>query len=167
MIIQGRYYPSAKVVFVDLDETLITSMSKKPETPLPTIYSGGYWSVKRPGAIRLLAWMKNIQGCEVYILSAGSTSHVARSVKGFGLDKIVDGYISMDDVYGDVLQDIHRGRPWLLIEDRPLGDGIVMEKMKALGNLHASHYRHVKPFQGDPRDRELFKFATNPRSLIM
>lgn len=166
-IAAGRYRPHAQVIFVDLDQTLITSSLLKPSTPLAVSHGGTYYNIKRPGATRLLNWLKNHEHCEVYILSAGSPSHVASAVKGFGFHMLVDGYISMDDVYGTELQDLHRRRRWILIEDRPLGDGIVLNKMRALGNLHASHYRHVKPFDGDPNDRELLHFMNNPHSLTM
>lgn len=163
-----------KCIFVDLDDTLIHTMSYNDAARKNIMCefresSGGITQL-RPYAREFLGFCS--RHAPTFIFSAGSPEWVIENVYGFGLNKYVKDAFSSKTAQPHTMPHIARSENFVLVEDRPFEDGIVQKKLKILlGHRHLNegdrrYVQMVSKFGGSPASNALRELARNPSWMI-
>lgn len=126
-----------RILFVDLDETLVSTGNLVPETEAPRavvrdVFGKQAYSVfVRPGAVEALAEARGIFD-EVHLYTAADRTYAEAVLKATGLRDAVDEVYTVGEVYAgtQVLPVIARTR-WALIDN---DEGIAMSKISAVSS---------------------------------
>lgn len=184
--------PSAHI-YVDLDETLVSATKLGRDQrredrlnssgyELATVADGTFLVALRPGAREFLTGLRSLGS--VSICTSATRAYAEEILSSFGLDSLVDGVLSRENLAGAGAPDGHV----VLVDNLPSGAMDVEAKLKAIGAPYVSdrdlwaedpdaaeaamdshygrHFVQVEEFYGQPDDSGLGAAMSGVRSAL-
>jgi hypothetical protein len=136
------------VIILDMDETLLHTHDDSWG------WRGRLTVTPRPG---LKTFMNKVNAMgEVWVLSAGSPEYVPEALDVVGLHPYIEGWMSSQQ-RNPIKNQIIKGRPWVLVDDRPASSPLTRIKLRQCGGEgnHGKHLIVVDEFTGNPGDQVL------------
>lgn len=137
------------VIILDMDETLLHTAEEDLYSDLDE-----FDSIPRPGLAEFINIVSSMG--DVWVLSAGSPEYIPIALQNVGILNRIKGWRS-SQLVNRLDRDVIKGRPWVLVDDRPHTSPLTQRKLYQCGSggRGDGHLIVVAPFTGQRGDRAL------------